>query len=558
MVLKSNTFVEKSPEPLSGIHNYTLNDFETYLTSLKRSDAPSPTPTTPVDLSNIPTIFLSSNFSLSNTQTFNLVFPGIGHFQRLLLSPEQQQKSRTTCTNGNISETSTKKLPTNQSLSVTSNGTETTLDQRHQKHSISSTTRLLQDKYTHYLDKIEVQICRELSLKSNGFLDAVKSHDEIHKFLKQTRQAISSLRQELTSYDETSLLTLLKLYRYIRQRQNQYLLLKKLRSLTIVNQTQITVRLLLTTSDYVSALDLIMATREIIQTELNNVHCLRYYDQQLNELNILIVNLMRQEFTQHLENELKKDNTEIIDEDKFGAIIVGLIRVNDNKYLDEINSKFEMCIQQTIDKATKEKLDEMKLKQNKNSDISDQTLSITTDFRYTYPSHNNSYHFSQWKSIIDHVLHESQLILERINLLTNLILDVFQKCLQSKSPDDYQQLKSKYIHQLHILYDSIQDRLIKLFNDLTIGRHSKFPALLFEQLSISDFSTIIHLIQTYTLTFEQSTIVSYRSRPFRTWLQAQTLKFIQHFHDERKQQINFILGTLNVYTHKHISSWQKK
>ncbi|CAF0995429.1 unnamed protein product [Didymodactylos carnosus] len=330
-----NTFVEKSPEPLSRIRDYTLSDFESYLTSLRNSDKygrpritvpqqvarhrkSDPTISPPgatLALSNIPTIFLSSNFSLNDSNTFNLVFPGIGHFQRSLSPieqpPPQQQKSRTTSTSSNTSETSTATTPTKKSTSnnrssVTSNGTTITTNQHHQKQSISSTSRVLQDKYTHYLDEIEVQICRQLSSKSNIFLDAVKSHDEIHKFLIQTRQAISSLRQELTTHDETSILTLLKLYRYMRQRQNQYLILKKLRSLTTVKQTQITVRSLLTTSDYVSALDLILVTREIIQTELHDLHCLRYCDQQLNELNILIISMMRQEFGQYLQDELKR------------------------------------------------------------------------------------------------------------------------------------------------------------------------------------------------------------------------------------------------------------
>lgn len=64
------------------------------------------------------------------------------------------------------------------------------------------------------------------------------------------------------------------------------------------------VRALLTTSDYLSALDLIDATKDIISTQLNDLICLRFYDTQLNEFYSLIINLMRQEFGQALSNQL--------------------------------------------------------------------------------------------------------------------------------------------------------------------------------------------------------------------------------------------------------------
>ena len=125
---------------------------------------------------------------------------------------------------------------------------------------------MLQDKYTHYLDEVELLISRALSTKSHCFHDAVRSHDEIQSFLMTTRQAILSLREQLSTYDSQSLLTLLRLSRLLRQRQNQRELLKRLESLSIVKQTHLQVQSLLSTSDFLSALDLIDQTREIIQS----------------------------------------------------------------------------------------------------------------------------------------------------------------------------------------------------------------------------------------------------------------------------------------------------
>jgi vacuolar protein sorting-associated protein 54 len=179
------------------------------------------------------------------------------------------------------------------------------------KHSIASHTRFLQDKYSHYLDEIELLITRALATKSDCFHDAVRSHDEIQMFLSRTRHAISSLRSQLNRYDEQSLLTLLHLSRSLRQRRNQNEILKRLQSLTIVKQTHSQVRSLLATSDYLSALDLIDATKEVLATQLNDLLSLRFYDAQLTELHLLIISLMRQEFEQCLCSQLKKGESRI-------------------------------------------------------------------------------------------------------------------------------------------------------------------------------------------------------------------------------------------------------
>ena len=175
------------------------------------------------------------------------------------------------------------------------------------KHSISSTARLLQDKYTHYLDEIELLITRALATKSHCFHDAVRSHDEIQSFLSSTRHAIASLRCQLSEYDNQSLLSLLRLYRLLRQRQNQRELLKRLESLSLVKQTHLQVRTLLSTSDYLSALDLIDVTKDIVGKQLNDLCALRFYNAQLSELHLLIVSLMRQEFGQCLNHHLSLD-----------------------------------------------------------------------------------------------------------------------------------------------------------------------------------------------------------------------------------------------------------
>ncbi|CAF1323269.1 unnamed protein product [Rotaria magnacalcarata] len=549
-----NSFVDRSPDQLTRLGDYSLNDFEIYFNSLRKSEKygrprmrqnssnDSNISQKPNSVINIPQLFFSSQFTLSDTSTFNLVFPGIIPISRQR-SPIhfEQQKTRTTSTSSEKSEGNNRRQSTSSATNTTKATTNGTLsgsvsNSSSPKHSISSTTRLLQDKYTHYLDEVELLITRALSTKSHCFHDAVRSHDEIQSFLNTTRHAISSLRGELSNYDSQSLLTLLRLYRLLRQRQNQRQLLKRLESLSIVKQTHMQVRALLTTSDYLSALDLIDVTREIISTQLNDLVCLRFYDTQLNEYYLLIINLMRQEFGQYLTNQLlaQQDlilSNDYVEEDKLITILIGLIRVNDDKYVDEIRSKFEQFILDIIERAISSNSKDIYLeKSNKttaktNSEQSSLNEESSTIPRYNYPSsiNSNSGSFSSWIRLATLILTSTEQGLYRLRNLSQYINDALLKH-QLKNTSSIGSL-------LNNIYDTVQDRLT-----VVLTQECARYQVHFERLSLDEYSQIVKLIENFILHVNGDD-KKYKSRPLRTFLQSQTSKFLTHFHDERKQRV---------------------
>jgi hypothetical protein len=65
---------------------------------------------------------------------------------------------------------------------------------------------------------------------------------------------------------------------------------------------------------------------------------------------------MREEFGQTLTNHLLTQQdlvltNDYLEEDKLGTILIGLIRVKDEKYIDEIRLKFEQFIFDIIEKT---------------------------------------------------------------------------------------------------------------------------------------------------------------------------------------------------------------
>jgi len=342
-ICKGNSFVERFPDSLSRLGNYTLNDFELYFNSLRQSEKygrPRLPNASKIEsekvnpIINIPQMFLSSQFTLNDPSTFNLVYPGIFLSPRPLspTNSEQTTKSRTTSTSSDKSD-QTNRRSSNQQLTTT-----TTTNQ-----SINSKSRLLQDKYSHYLDEVELLISRSLSTKSDCFHDAVRSHDEIQQFLLTTRDEIELIRKKLSNYDDKSLVQLLRLCRLIEQRKNYKNLLKLSQYLSLIKQTHIQVEQFLKTQDYLSALDFLDLNKEIYVTHLSGINSLKFYSQQLNELYLCIENLIKQEFIEIIQHQLNSTDQHFEDE-KISTILISLIRINHSNYFQDLTNLFQQFL----------------------------------------------------------------------------------------------------------------------------------------------------------------------------------------------------------------------
>ena len=76
--------------------------------------------------------------------------------------------------------------------------------------------------------------------------------------------------------NETGAADHMKLLHLGAKRYRSQLVYNMLRILWAVQQTPPTIKLLLSTSDFVGALDLIASTKEALQTDLVGVHCVRF------------------------------------------------------------------------------------------------------------------------------------------------------------------------------------------------------------------------------------------------------------------------------------------
>uniref|UniRef100_A0A0K8THJ3 Vacuolar protein sorting-associated protein 54 n=1 Tax=Lygus hesperus TaxID=30085 RepID=A0A0K8THJ3_LYGHE len=238
------------------------------------------------DLSPIPKIFLKPNLDLSNYDIFNAVY------------------SQTT---------SKSHKSVGEPLPVA-----------------ASSTKLLQEKLTHYLDLVEVLIAQQVAQKSDAFFHAMASHDTLMEQLDQTISTVKALRSKISKIEQDVVNNSLLVLKSERSRSNHQQVYEKLKVMATVMQTQSTIQLLLSNRDYVGALDLIQATEDLLEQELAGVHSFRHLGSELTEMLRVIDTLMTEEFERYCSADLNRPLTEahpeILEEEKLICIVMGLLR----------------------------------------------------------------------------------------------------------------------------------------------------------------------------------------------------------------------------------------
>lgn len=243
------------------------------------------------DLQDIPSIFFKPQLALSEPTNFAAVFPGIGV---------------ATASDDGVG---------------------------HQ-----SSGRLLQERLSHYLDIVEVQIARQVSDKSSAFFHAMTSQDTIMEKMDEAAHNVQVLRERIRNIDQTMVKDSLRVIQLQRSREHYRSVLEKLRLMATVHQTQPMIQLLLGTQDYVAALDLIGTTQEICAQELVGIHCFRHLPGQLLEMERLVDKMLTTDFEKYATADLNRPWTEaeqrVQDEQKLVSIISGLLRKKNFGFVD--------------------------------------------------------------------------------------------------------------------------------------------------------------------------------------------------------------------------------
>ncbi|XP_069810965.1 vacuolar protein sorting-associated protein 54 [Dendropsophus ebraccatus] len=318
------------------------------------------------DLDQVPKIFMKPDFALDDSLTFNAVLPW-SHFS-----------------------------------SASGKGGRD-----------AASAKLLQEKLSHYLDIVEVNIAHQISLRSEAFFHAMTSQHELQDYLRKTSQAVKMLRDKISQIDRVMCEGSLRILRQALTRNNCIKVYNKLKLMATVHQTQPTVQLLLSTSEYVGALDLIATTQEVLQQELQGIHSFRHLGSQLCELEKLIDKMIIAEFTSYARSDLNRpleEDSPVIEEERLVSLVFGLLKQRKldffEVYADEMMASAKNIIKQCV-VSTVSQIEEID---------SELVTKLADQMRMM--------NFSQWFNLLQNIFSKFTIFLRQVKATLNVIRSV--------------------------------------------------------------------------------------------------------------------------------------
>ncbi|CAJ0951270.1 unnamed protein product [Ranitomeya imitator] len=323
----------------------------------------------------------------------------------------------------------------------------------------AASAKLLQEKLSHYLDIVEVNIAHQISLRSEAFFHAMTSQHELQDYLRKTSQAVKMLRGKISQIDRVMCEGSLRILHQALTRDNCIKVYNKLKLMATVHQTQPTVQLLLSTSEYVGALDLIATTQEVLQQELQGIHSFRHLGSQLCELEKLIDKMIIAEFTSYARstdlNRSLEEDCQVIEEERLVSLVFGLLKQRKldffEIYADEIMATAKNIIKQCV-VGTVSQIDEID---------SELVTKLADQMRMM--------NFSQWFDLLQNIFAKFTIFLQRvkatINVIRSVVLMVLDKNQRIREMERHVKARLQFAHD-H-LEDSETDWFKVLWSDET-------------------------------------------------------------------------------------------
>ncbi|CAD5225421.1 unnamed protein product [Bursaphelenchus okinawaensis] len=360
--------------------------------------------------SDVPSLFLSSDFTLKDPSTFESVFlePLEGSIDRTASDAELKKLFA-----GSVSSSrpSLSRAPSTSSV-VSSQSSQIAPDSTDRSY---RPYQVLHNKLEYYHDVVGGLLNNELSDKGEEFWKTVNSYGTLNEELADALDKVKEMRNYLNTvktkvYDRTQHILALQ-----RGRENRIKLLSRLEDIALLRDAQATVQMLLNQSDYPKALECIETAQEVLRSELKGVVCFRHLSSQLNELHKAIGKMLLDEFVTIIQREfgrpIEKEGDAAYQESQLQIITHGLIRCDEYKFMTILRSEIVEAVKMTIRTVVKNRLVECEAM------IADYDPSLSLGEQMRQMS------FNQWLDTLEAIFMSLYYLCMRVSSIQSMILD---------------------------------------------------------------------------------------------------------------------------------------
>ncbi|KAF5307915.1 hypothetical protein FQR65_LT06482 [Abscondita terminalis] len=388
--------------------------------------------------------------------------------------------------------------------------------------------RLLQEQLSYYLDCVEEQIAKQVSQKSGAFFHAMTSHDTIMEQMGRACKEVRILRSKIQNVDKTLAKDSLKLVGFARSRTNHVLLLDKLKLMATVLQTQPTLQLLLSSSDFVAALELITSTQEVLAKELAGVTSLRHLPSQLKEMSRLIDKMLSTEFERYAATDLHRPldaTVEVLEPDRLVSLVAGLLRQSHLQFLEVYKQEAITAAQTVLKQLVIEQL----------ATVEDDMEHCLTGSGEAHPSLDAA----QWLRVLSLSGDALTKLIKRVQAVHNVIqhtadvsagfLDITEFGEKFLSPAEHARVKLKLQDLLVSVCDYCHERMASSVST----QSDKQP------ITSSQIMDLSEIVGNFTRTCES--VCGKQNPALRAAFKIQAGNYVHKFHNQRKSKLTLLL-----------------
>ena len=301
--------------------------------------------------SDVPRIFLDPNFSCSNPETFSQLFPFFS---------QQSIQEHSTLQNHRSDANQCKDTSQKSQSIVISNANR-----------IDSQRRLVQERLHHYLDSVEEDIAEQVAQKSHHFFQVMTYHDALMTQLTGLIKHVLQLRRRLQHVDKTTFRVVFEICRLKKRREILRTIAGKLELMSSLHKTQPSIQLFLTEKHFSGALDLITTSTDILSDDLRGILSFRHLSSQLGEIQTFIGKMLLGDFKQYITDEIQsqliQENATIIaskswqelekeNADQLTSVIYGLLRQNSYTFLEVLQEASFIAVKNLLKEIVSERL----------------------------------------------------------------------------------------------------------------------------------------------------------------------------------------------------------
>jgi len=153
------------------------------------------------------------------------------------------------------------------------------------------------NKLSHYLDLVEVNLLRQIHLRSESFFTAMLNIKEIHIEVETICRSIALIRAKMADLEKSLVAASVNVWG-TKKRRRLRSLVSLLEMIHTARNSQTVVRNLIDLGDYFSAIKVIKETFVLMKTKLKGVRCLQNTEERLGQDLILVGKLLQTDFVQ--------------------------------------------------------------------------------------------------------------------------------------------------------------------------------------------------------------------------------------------------------------------